>query len=89
MVRGKILLRRQAVPKKVTLPNRRTFYAKYERVCRKNLLGNITIKRNRAIVPQRQRKQRDEAGIDSILKTRMKFGSKFFNSANKKLKKKE
>ena len=37
MYREKVLLRRKVTPRRVTLPNRRSFVARYERVSRKNL----------------------------------------------------
>ena len=79
MVKDNILLRRRAVPKKVTLPNGRTFYAKYERVSRRNLPRNITVKRNRAIGLQRCR--RGGGMMEDLLKTGMKYVSKFLGSA--------
>lgn len=45
MVRGKILLRRRANPQKVTLPDGRTLYTRYQRVSSKNLPTNVTINR--------------------------------------------
>ena len=60
-LRNKILLRRLAQPKQVTLPNGRTFLARYERVNRATLyLTNVRIKRTytRKIGPRRQRKSR-------------------------------
>ena len=42
MVRNKILLRRKMTPKRVTLPDGRSFVARYERVSRKNLPRNVT-----------------------------------------------
>ena len=38
-------MRRLETPKKVTLPNGRTFYAKYQRVPRSQLPPNVTMKR--------------------------------------------
>ena len=46
MYRKKILLRQKATPQRVTLPNRRSFLARYERVSRKNLPSNVTIRRS-------------------------------------------
>ena len=46
MLRDKILCRR-VNPKEVNLADRRTFYATYERVSRKNLPANVTIKEQR------------------------------------------
>ena len=56
-----ILLRRLAQPRRVTLPNGRTFLARYERVNRASLYPtNVRIKRTytRKIGPRRQRKPR-------------------------------
>ena len=52
MYRYKVLLRRKVTPKRVTLPNGRSFIARYERVSRKNLPSNVTIRRNRTIGPR-------------------------------------
>ena len=49
MMREKILLQRRVVPKKVTLLNGKTFYVKYERTSRQNLLTNVTIRKNRTM----------------------------------------
>ena len=46
MIRDNILLCRRAVPKKVTLPNGRTFYAKYEGFSRRSPPRNVTVRRN-------------------------------------------
>ena len=48
-MREKILLQRRVVPKKVTLLNGQTFYVKYERTSRRNLLTNVTIRKNRTM----------------------------------------
>ena len=40
----------------VTLANGQSFVARYERVSRKNLLRNVTIKKAQQIGPRRQRK---------------------------------
>ena len=78
MTRDNILLRR---PKKVTLLNGRTFYAKYEMVSCKNLPRNITFRRTRTIGRQKQRRQREVGMISGLFTTGLKFGSKFLNSA--------
>ena len=49
MMREKILLQRRVVPKIVTVPNGQTFYVKYERTSRQNLLTNVTIRKNRTM----------------------------------------
>ena len=57
-IKNNILLRKRAVPKKFTLPNGRTFSAKYERVKRTNVPRNVRIARThiRKIGPRRQRR---------------------------------
>ena len=72
-LQNNILLRRLAQPRRVTLPNGRTFLTRYERVNRVSLYPtNVRIKRTytRKIGPRRQRKprkkQRERSGyIDS------------------------
>ena len=55
MIRQKIVLRRRAVPANVTLPNGTAFVARYERIGRKNVPGNIRVTRTRTIGPQKKR----------------------------------
>ena len=64
MSRNNILFRRFLVPKKVTLPDGRTFCEKYAMVSRGNLPPNIRIARTyvRKIGPRRQRKRRAQRG---------------------------
>ena len=60
-LRNNFLLRRLAQPRRVTLPNGRTFLAQYERVNRASLYPtNVRIKRTyrQKIGPRRQRKPR-------------------------------
>ena len=60
-LRNNFLLRRLAQPRRVTLPNGRTFLAQYERVNRASLYPtNVRIKRTyrQKIGPRGQRKQR-------------------------------
>ena len=75
MVRDKILLQRCINPKRVNLPNGRTFYTRYERVSRKKLPANVTIKKSRTIGLRRGCKQKQqEAGIlSSVFKLRTKL----------------
>ena len=44
--RNKILVRQKVTPERVTLPDGRYFLARYERVSRKNLPSNVTIRRS-------------------------------------------
>ena len=57
-MRQKILLGRRAVPKRVRLPNSTSFVARYERISRKSLPGNIRITKTRTIGPRNKRKTR-------------------------------
>ena len=54
-MRQKIVLRRRAVPKQVTLPNGTSFMAMYERMSTKKLPGNIRVTKTRIIGPQKRR----------------------------------
>ena len=51
-MRDKIVLRKRAVPKVVTLPNGTTFTARHERISRKQLPRNIRVKNVRNIGPR-------------------------------------
>ena len=51
-MRRKIVLGRQAVPLRVNLLNGTSFVVRYERISRKNLLGNISVLRTRTIGPR-------------------------------------
>ena len=62
MYRNKVLLRQKVTPRRVILPNGRPFVARYKRVSQKNLLWNVTIRRNRTIGPRRQRKRKTQKG---------------------------
>ena len=55
-MREKILLRRRVAPKRVMLPNGQSFVARYERVSRKNLPRNITVKKVQKNVPRQWRR---------------------------------
>ena len=70
MVTYKILLQRCVNPKKVDLPDGRTFYARYERMNRKNLPANVTIKKVWIIGPRcgRERKQQGTRILGSVFK---------------------
>ena len=60
------MLGRRTAPKRITLPNGRTFIARYERVSQKNLLSNVTIKRKRTIGPRQQRKHKTQTGSEML-----------------------
>ena len=54
-MRQKIVLRRRAVPLKVTLPNGKFFGARYKRISKKNLPANIRVANAHTIGPRRKR----------------------------------
>ena len=80
MPRNNILLRR-AVPKKATLPNGRTFFARYKRVRRSNLLPNVRVTRKRTIGLPRCRRQRGGGMVRNLLRSGLNIRSKLFRSA--------
>ena len=54
-MRQKIVLRRRAVPLHITLPNGTSFAARYKRISRNNLPGNIRVIRTHNIGPPKRR----------------------------------
>ena len=82
----------------MTLPNRRPFLARYERISPRNLPSNVTIRRNRTIGPTRQRKRKTQQGagllgsvfnlgknlVTGTLAKGLDMGSKAINSEIKK-----
>ena len=79
MRRDKILLRRRVTPQRVTLPTGQSFVFRYERVSRKNLPRNVTIKRAQQIGPRRQRKCKTQKG-GSLLGNIVNLGTKALTS---------
>lgn len=77
MVRDEILLGRCVNPKKVNLPDGQTFYARYERVGRRNLPTKVTIKKteDNRTKTQAERKQQHGSGF---LGTVFNIGKKLF-----------
>ena len=67
------------IPQRVTLPNGQSFVARYERVSRKNLPRNVTIKRARQIGPKRQTKHKTQKG-GSLLGNIVNLGTKALTS---------
>ena len=57
-MRQKIVLGCRAVPKRVKLPDGTSSVARYERISRKNLPGNITVTKTRTVGPRNRRKAR-------------------------------
>ena len=78
--KGKILLRRKVTPQRVTLPDGRSFLARYERVSQKNLLSNATIRKNRTIGLRRQRKHKKILKSSGALAKGLNIGSSAVNS---------
>ena len=63
------------VPKRVVLPNGRTFVARYKRISRAELPPNIVMRRTyrqRAAPRGRRRRQRDRGIFDFVKKSRQK-----------------
>ena len=58
------LMRKLAVPKRVTLPNGRTFFARYERIKRQDLPGNIQMCRTyrQRAAPRNRRRRAPQQG---------------------------
>ena len=65
-MREKIVLGRRAVPKRVRLPDGTSFVARYERISRSSLPGNIRVTRTRTVGPRNRRAPR-------IKKKRVRF----------------
>ena len=76
-----VMVKRQN-PKRVVLPNGRTFYAKYKRADRDSLPANVTIRRRykqRAAPRERRRRVRGQQGgrgLKSFFKKAANFGKK-------------
>ena len=83
MVRDKILLRRKVMPKGITLPNGRSFFARYERISRKNVPRNVTINKTQIIGPRRQRKRKTQQGA-GILRSAFNLGKNLLISGTLK-----
>ena len=84
--RNNIVMIKRETPKRVTLPNGRTFYAKYKRVTRDALPANIQIRRRyrqRAAPRGRRRRrpaQQGGGGFKSFFKNRFNFAKKAYNN---------
>ena len=76
-----VMVKRQN-PKRVVLPNGRTFYAKYKRADRNSLPANVTIRpryKQRAAPRERRRRVRGQQGgrgLKSFFKKAANFGKK-------------
>ena len=84
--RNNIVLIKRENPKRVDLPNGRTFYAKYKRVTRDQLPPNIQIRRRyrqRAAPRGRRRRrpaQQGGRGFKSFLKKGLNFAKKAYKN---------
>ena len=67
-MREKMILRKRATPKIVTLPDGRTFTAQYERISRKNLPSNIRVKSVQTIGPRNRNHGILPVGDTNLLK---------------------
>ena len=80
--RNNIVMVKRQNPKRVVLPNGRTFYAKYKRADRDSLPANVTIRRRykqRAAPRRRRRRVRGRQGgrgLKSFFKKAANFGKK-------------
>ena len=74
--RDNIILIKRENPKKVTLPNGRTFYAKYKRVGRAALPGNVRIQRKRKAGGGKRKRRQRGRGFGSFFKKAISFGKK-------------
>ena len=75
--RDNIVLIKRKNPKRVELPNGRVFYAKYQRVGRDALPGNVRIRRR---YRKRRRGVQSGRGFKSFFKKAYKFGKKALNN---------
>ena len=79
MTKQKIMLRRRITLQRVRLPNGQFFVARYERVSRRNLPRNVTVRRTRQIGPQNKRKRKTQTD-GSVLGTIARLGVKALTS---------
>ena len=75
----KIFLKRKVTRQGVTIPERKFFLARFERLSRKNLPVNVLIKRIGRIGPRRQRKQKAQQGAGSVLESVFILGKNLLN----------
>ena len=79
MRKQKTILRRRVTPERVRLPNGQSFVARYERVSRRNLPRNVTVRWARQIGPQNKRKRKTQTD-GSIFGTIARLGTKALTS---------
>ena len=84
--RNRIVMVKRANPKKVTLPNGRTFYVRYKRVTRDALPANVHLVRpyKQRAAPKGRRRRRGVGqrgrGFKSFSKKGLSFAKKAFNN---------
>ena len=84
--RNRIIMIKTRTPKRVTLPDGRTFLARYRRATRNELPRNVNLIRpyKQRAAPKGKRKRRrvnqHGTGFGSTLKKAVNFGKKAFNS---------
>ena len=83
--RNRIIMIKRRTPKRVTLPDGRTFLARYERATRNELPRNVNLIRpykQRAAPKGRRRRRRNQTGrgLWSVFKKAINLGKKAFNS---------
>ena len=66
-MRQKNVLRQQAVPLNVTLPNGTSFAARYERISKKNLPNNIRVIRTRTVCLQKRHTRKKKVKVKFAL----------------------
>ena len=80
--RDRIIMIKRQNPKRVTLPDGRTFYAKYKRMTRVELPANVVLRRGykQRAAPRGKRRavagQQGGRGFKSIFKKALNFGKK-------------
>ena len=74
-MRQNILLRRRTIPQRIRLPNGQLFLTRYERVSRRNLPWNITIKQTGRIGLRNRRIKKAQKG-GSLFGELVKWGAK-------------
>ena len=82
--RDRIVMVKQQTPKKVTLPNGRTFYARYKRATRTDLLPNVHLeqpyKQRAAPKGRRCQVRQGERGFKSVFGKLKRFAEKVGNN---------
>ena len=85
-MRQNVLLRRRVTPQRVRLPNGTSFLPRYERVSRKNLPSNVTIRRTRTIGPRSRqiRKKKVRFAPSTTQRVAKRIVRKYRNQRKKK-----